>query len=255
MTRNTTGSATRQPINYLDVTVARTGLSMAAASILALMLAAPALVALPSHGESDGPSAAQAIVAYGFLRWGDQFDQLVGSSPNLTLVQNLRALDTALKSLDCDVPNRMAMATHQEVMALASVPTGRWIDAPGPSRGSLGTWLFVMEPPGSPPRGTLVILSTEGPSQTTVFWLSEVGKGYQAKLPFDSFKKGKVSNETTVIGTATSIKFEGSDAILLEDWGEPGIGPPESQRVGRVFRLNLSSGTVVLVLRGTLPQH
>jgi hypothetical protein len=88
-----------------------------------------------------------------------------------------------------------------------------------------------------------------------VFWLEEANRGYVARLLFDSFKKGKVSNETTVVGAATSLKFESDNEILLKDWGEPGIGPAEFLRVGRVFRLDLSRDTVTLVSPGTPPQR
>lgn len=230
------------------VTVARSSLSIAVASILALALSAPPVLPMPSQGESGGPNAAQAIVAYGFLRWGDlEFDQLVASSPNLTLVQNLRALDTALKALDCDVRNRMAMASQQYVTALAFAPMRHWIISPAPSAGSLGTWLFVLSPPGNSLRGTLVILATEGPSQTTVFWLKKVGRRYQTKLVFDSFKKGTISNDTTQMGTVTTIQFKSGNSLLLKDWGEPGIGPAEFTRVRRVFHLNLSTDVVTEV--------
>ncbi len=88
-----------------------------------------------------------------------------------------------------------------------------------------------------------------------MFWIEEANKGYLAKLLFDSFKKGKISNESTVMGAATSIRFEGDNDILLKDWGEPGIGPPEFMRTGRVFRLNLSRDTLTLVSPGTRPQQ
>lgn len=245
-----------QPTRTLDVTVTRSVLPLAAVITLALTLAASALLAVPSRDESSGPDAAQAIIAYGFLRYDYLgFNKLLASSASLPTIQNLRSLDAALKSLQCDVPTRMAFGSRQEVTALASVPMGRWINSPRPSRGSLGTWLFVMKPPGHLHRGVLVILSDEGPAQTTVFWLRRAGKGYQAGLLLDSFKKGSISNDTTQVGAVTTIKFESDNLLLLKDWGEPGIGPPEFTRVRRVFRLNLSTDVVTEVTSGVPERH
>ena len=245
-----------QQTRTLDGTVARGVLSLATAVALALTLAASALLAMPSQDESGGPDTAQAIIAYSFLRHDYLgFNRLLASSASLPMIQNLRSLDAALKSLHCDIPTRMAFGSRQEVTALASVPMGRWINSPRPSRGSLGTWLFVMKPPGHLHRGVLVVFSTEGPRQTTVFRLRRADKGYQARLLLDSFKKGSISNDATQVGAVTTIKFESDNLLLLKDWGEPGIGPPEFTRVRRVFRLNLSTDVVTEVTSGAPGRH
>jgi hypothetical protein len=79
-------------------------------------------------------------------------------------------------------------------------------------------------------------------------------KGYAAKLLFDSFTKGKIANETTVAGAATSVSFEGENAILLKEFREPGSGPFEHM-MGRVFRLDLISETMTLVSPGLLQKR
>jgi hypothetical protein len=39
-----------------------------------------------------------------------------------------------------------------------------------------------------------------------------------AKLLFDSFTKGKIANETTMLGAATFVSFERENAILLKEF-------------------------------------
>jgi hypothetical protein len=206
-----------------------------------------------SPGQSDDISPSQAIVTYSFLRYDYLgFDQVVASNPNLAVARNLRSLDDALESLGCDVRTRMA-GPHG-VAALPSFPVGQWIGFPSSSKNSIGRWLFVMERSGTHRHETLVILSDQAPNQTTVFWLEKGTGGYSAKLVFDSFKKGKVRNEWTTVGAATSIKFLDENQLLLKDQGEPGVGPPQFRRINRVFRLDLSQASVTLVSPGIPPQ-
>ena len=193
-------------------------------------------------GQSDDMSPAQAIVTYGFLRYDYfGFDQLIASNPNLAVAKYLKSLDAALESLGCDLRTRMA--PPHKLLALPSFPLGQWVGFPSSPKNSLGRWLFVMERPQTHQRGALVIFSDEGPGQTTVFWLEKSSGGYAAKLIFDSFKKGKVSNTWTVVGAATSIKFQDQNQLLLMDRGEP----QEAPGAKRVFRLGLSQGSVTLV--------
>ena len=141
-----------------------------------------------------------------------------------------------------------------KVLALPSFPVGRWIGFPSSPKNSIGSWLFVMESPETRQRKTLVIFSGEAPDHTTVFWLERANEGYVVKLLFDSFKKGEVSNEKTVVGAARSIKFLDESQLLLKDQGEPGVGPPEFRRIDRVFRLDLSQASVTLVSPGIPPR-
>ncbi|HTS13060.1 MAG TPA: hypothetical protein VMH00_13150 [Candidatus Limnocylindrales bacterium] len=228
----------------------------AAACALALVLATPAQLSRPSTEQAGGRSLSQAIVAYGFLRWDYlDFDQLLESHATLSLTENLKALDAALASLNCDVRQRMA-GSHRTLI-LPPVPFNQWLGFPrtGGRNSPEDGWLFVTQTMATSPERVLVVFSTARPEHTTVFWLEKAGKGYATKLVFDSFKKGKISNEGTVMGAATSVKFESDNVILLKDWGEPGIGPREFTRVGRVFRLDLPRDTVTLVSPGTPSQH
>lgn len=237
------------------VVSAASSLLLGAACTLALLLVTPAQPLVLNPGESGGRSISQAVITYGFLRWDYlEFDRLLASSPALPLAQNLKALDAALESLGCDIGKRMA-GPHKALI-LPPFPFNQWIGfrRTGGRRSLEGGWLFVTQHIGTPPQRVLVVFSSASPEQTTVFWIEEADKGYVAKLLFDSFRKGKISNEMTVMGAATSIKFENDNNILLKDWGEPGIGPPESMRAGRVFRLNLARESIALVSPGT-PQH
>jgi hypothetical protein len=206
-----------------------------------------------SPGQSDDFNPSQAIVTYGFLQYDYlSFDQVIASNPNLAVAKDLKSLDTALESLGCDLRRRMAWP-HQ-VLVLPSFPVGQWIGFPSSSKNSIGSWLFVMERPGTHRHETLVILSGEAPNHTTVFWLKQADEGYVVKLLFDSFKKGEVSNEKTVVGAARSIKFLDENQLLLKDQGEPGTEPPEFRKINRVFRLDLLQASVTLVSPGTRPQ-
>jgi hypothetical protein len=197
---------------------------------------------------------AQAIVAYGYLRWDYlEFDKLVALIPDLALASDLRSLNQSLDSLRCDVPKRMAVP-HQTLI-LPPFPITEWFGFDRPSRNSPDDgWLFVTQATGSSPQHVLVVLSSSGPEQTTVFWLEHSDKGYAAKLLFDSFTKGKVANETTVVGAATFVSFEGENAILLKEFSEPGSGRFDHV-MGRVFSLDLTSDTITLASHGTLQKR
>jgi len=60
-----------------------------------LSLALPLVMArAPDSGlvAPSGRSLSQAIITYGYLRWGyDDFDRMLASSPNLPLAKNLKA--------------------------------------------------------------------------------------------------------------------------------------------------------------------
>jgi len=196
-----------------------------------LLVACLLIWALPldSRTASSGArSVSQAVVAYGFLRWDYlDLDKLFASNTDLAAVQELKALDAALKSLDCDVSTRLA-SPHQAII-LPSAPVSEWIGFPRPEgRNSPDKgWLFVTQSSGTGSERALVVLSSASPERTTVFWLEDTGTGYAAKLLYDSVKKGKVSNATTMVGAATQVRIEKAGDVLLKDWGEPGVGPRE----------------------------
>jgi hypothetical protein len=236
-----------------SLVVAATSLVIAWVLILALPVVAPAQnrASTPS-GSGEGIS--QAVVAYGFLRWDYlEFDRLLATTSGLGLAADLASLDKSLDSLHCDVPKRMA-GPHK-VLILPPLPNTQWFgfERPGGRNSPERGWLFVTQPFGASPQRVLVVLTSASPEQTSVFWLEHGNEGYTANLLFDSFAKGQISNDTTVVGAATFISFEGENTILLKDWGEPGIGPPEARRRGRIFRLDLKSGAVTLVSPGILP--
>lgn len=200
-------------------------------------------------------SLSQAVIAYSFLRWDYlDLDKLFASDASLQVVQNLQALDSALKSLDCDVPMRLAVP--HKALILPPLPFNHWVGfrRTGGRNSPEGGWLFVTQPSGNSPQRVLVVFSSSSPEETTVFSIEEADKGYLAELLFDSFKKGKISNASTMMGAVTSIRLESNTEMLVKDWGEPGVGPPNAMRVGRVFRLDLSRDTVALVSPGA-PEH
>lgn len=223
-----------------------------------LLLVTPCLLALAFHtGNSratssgaagpGGTSMPQAVIAYGFLRWGYlEFDQLVKSNPTLPVVQNLKVLDEALDSLHCDVPTRMA-SPHQAVILPPDL-RGQWIgfSRPGGRNSRESAWLFVTDPKDTKQHRVLVVFSSAAPEHSTIFWLDDNSGRYSASLLYDSLKRGKVSNAPTTVGAITSVKLEKDNIISLKDWGEPGIGPPGSTGARRVFQLNLSDGAMAL---------
>lgn len=196
----------------------------------------------------NGGGLSEAVVAYAYLRWDYQgFEKLVNSSASLSVLQDLRALDVALESLRCDVPTRMA-GPHR-AMILPPSPTGQWFSFPRPGGRSSpeNGWLFVTQPVHGETQRVLVVFSTAAPEHTTVFWLVRSSDGrYSVSLVYDSSTKPSVANEATTIGAVTAIRFENSADLLLQDWGEPGIGPAEFNNARRIFRLNLSDGKVTL---------
>ena len=195
----------------------------------------------------------QAIVAYGYLRWDYlEFDRLLALIPELGLASDLRSLDKSLDSLHCDVPKRMALP--HRALVLPPFPISEWFgfERPGAGNSTEDGWLFVTQAIGRSPQRVLVVLSSSRPEQTTVFWLEHGDGGYAARLLFDSFTKGKIVNETTMVGAARSVSFERENAILLKEFQEPGSGPFD-RMLGRVFRLDLMSGAVTLFSPG-VPQ-
>ncbi len=205
---------------------------------------------------SGNSSLSQAIVAYGFLRWDYlDFDKLLAADADLAVVKKLKALDVALKSLDCDVPTRLA--SPHGALILPSSPVDEWVGFPRPqSRNSSDNgWLFVTQPGLAVPQRVLVVFSSASPEHTTIFWLEEADAGYATKLLYDSSKRSKISNEITMIGAVTAVKIGKNGEVLLKDYGEPGVGPREFARVGRVFRLDPSHDTLTLVSPGRPPQH
>jgi hypothetical protein len=225
------------------------GLALAIGLVLS-----PQVLSAQKHTYTPADSGLpQAIVAYGYPRWDYlEFDRLLALIPELGLASDLKSLDKNLDSLHCDVPKRMA-APHRALI-LPPFPITQWFGFERPESSPEDGWLFVTQDNWSSPDRVLVVLSSSGPEQTTVFWLEHSDKGYAAKLLFDSFTKGKIANETTMVGAATFVSFEGEDAILLKEFREPGSGPFEHM-MGRVFRLDLLSDTITLVSPGVLQKR
>lgn len=193
-------------------------------------------------------SLPQTVITYGFLRWDYvDLDKLFASDTRLPVIRDLQALDAAVKSLDCDVPVRLAMP--HKALILPSSPKDLWFGfkrlegRSSPYRG----WLFVTEPAQGGSQRVLVVLSSASPDRTTAFWLEHTEAGYAVRLLYDSMKKGRITNAATIMGAATEVKIEKTGGILLKDSGEPGVGPREFVRTGRIFRLELSQGAVSLV--------
>lgn len=192
----------------------------------------------------------QAIIAYGYLRWDYlEFDRLLTLIPGLGLASDLRSLDKSLDSLHCDVPKRMALPHRALILPLFPITQWFGFERPGPGDSPDDGWLFVTQDTWSSPERVLVVLSSSSPEQTTVFWLEHGDGGYATKLLFDSFAKGKIANEATMVGAATFVSFEGENAILLKEFQEPGSGPFDRMS-GRVFRLDLTADIVTLVSPG-----
>ena len=232
-------------------------LVLGVACVLALALpVGKAQGPVPVSGAAGAINLSQAVITYGFLRWDYlEFDQLVTASSNLALVQNLKALDAALDSLHCDVPTRIA-GPHRALILPSSL-IDQWVgfDRPNGRKSPERGWLFVTQPRDTAPQRVLVVFSSAAPEHTTILWLEGSGNRYAARLLYDSSRKGKVSNETTILGAVTEVRFEKDNEVLLKDWGEPGIGPPEVTEVRRVFRLDQSKGTVTLADPGRLQCH
>lgn len=216
------------------------------AACLILALVPVSAVAVP--GQRSLP---QTVITYGFLRWNYvDLDRLFASDQRFPVIQDLQKLDTALKSLDCDVPARLAMP--HAALILPPFPKNVWFGFQrigvrnSPDRG----WLFVTEPTERDSQRVLVVVSSASPERTTVFWLRDTGTGYATQLLYDSLKKGRVTNAATIMGAATEVKIENAGNVLLKDWGEPGVGPREFARIGRIFRLEPSQRTVLLVSPG-----
>jgi hypothetical protein len=198
-------------------------------------------------GALGARDVSQAVITYGFLRWDYlEFDRLVSSSANLPVLQDLKSLDEAISSINCDVP--MRMAGHHEALILPADLVGQWIgfERPGGRNSTETGWLFLIPSGRTAAQRVLVVFSSGAPEHSTIFWLDQTAGRYSVSLLYDSFKKGKVSNAATTVGAVTSVKLKEDNLILLSDWGEPGIGPPRSTGVRRVFRLNLLDGTIAL---------
>lgn len=231
----------------LDVTAS--SLLLVAGCILTLVVALNSEIVAPNKVDLS-----QAVIAYSFLRW-DYLDleKLFASDSNLPVVQNLKALDTGLKSLDCDVPTRLAVP-HRALILPASPMNWFGFERPAERNSPDRGWLFVTQSSGNGSERVLVVLSSASPDRTTVFWLEGRGSGYEANLLYDSLKKGRISNAATMVGAATEVKIEKNGEVLLKDWGEPGVGPREFARVGRIFRLDALHDIIALVSPGT-PEH
>ena len=223
--------------------------ALPAALVILLLLLAPSCVAQPATGDT-----AQELVAYRYLvAWfGNTFLSRELHSPTTPLELQMEALGKSLGSLHCDIRQRLAMST--ESILVPSSDAERWLGL-FKSKHIVGSWLVVIKLPETASQRVLVILSSRGPAQTTVFWLEPTGQGYGVSLLYDSFKRDTISNpKWGTIGAASGVKFENDRQLLLRELLEPGSGAdPCLVEWGRLFRLNLSTGRMELVSPGKTP--
>jgi hypothetical protein len=197
----------------------------------------------------------QEIITYGFLSWnyGD-VNKLLGSSASPGLAREMKALQGAFSSLNCDIPTRLSFP--HKAFIVPSFPVGQWIgfvrtaETP-PEEGTL----FVTEPRRTKMPRVLVVLSSVAPERTTVFSIEERDGGYVSSLVYDSFKKGKIRNANhTVIGAVTAVSVGNGDEILLREWAEPGSRPGIMGSMGRVFQIDPNRDEILLKKSGALPR-
>jgi hypothetical protein len=208
-----------------------------------------------SLGAQQSNEVAQATIAYGFLVSHYPNEFLVAPEPTIRAAQDMKDLGNALESLHCDIPTRLAFP-HSAIMVPPSL-ADRWLGFPSAAKNrSVGGWLFLIGPLGSASQRFLALLSSAGPARTTVFWLDKGKSGYVTKLIYDSFKKNELGRETTMIGRTTKVRLGKNNDILVKELVEPGSGPQRWQfATGRVFRIDLSQGTITLVLPKMLPRN
>lgn len=233
----------------LNPGVAVSSLALGAACVLAFV---------PRNALRATPSAdlTQAVIAYGFLssNYGD-FDKLLGAGSALGLAGDMKALEGALGSLNCDVPIRIGFP--HRAFVVPSYPVGQWIGSirtaeTPPQEGTL----LVTEHLRMKPARVLVVLSSVAPERTTVFWIEGTVRGYLSRLVYDSFRKGKIANAPhTVIGAVTAASAGRSDEIFVKEWAEPGSRPRTMGSVGRVFKVDPARDEVTLKSPGLLPQE
>jgi len=202
-----------------------------------------ALSSVWSIHAQENNEAAQAIIVYGFLVEHYPNDFLVASHATAPLVKDMSLLASALDSIHCDVPTRLAFP-HRAIVVPSSA-ADRWLgfrrlDKNRVQDGSL----FVIEYSRSGSQRILVVLSSLGPARTTVFWVEKSEGGYVGKLVYDSFKKEELANETT-LGATAEVKLANNNDVLIKELVEVGSGPLRWQFAkGRVFRVDLRGGTI-----------
>ena len=226
----------------------------ASSRFLLTCILAGGLCSALSFGANEPQGVAQAVVAYGFLVSHYPNEFLVASEPVAPLGAEVKILRVALDSLHCDFPERLAFP--HDAIIVPSTLAHRWLTFPMTrARPPVRGWLFLINAPGDASQRVLVVYSSGGPSRTTIFWLERARSGYATKLVYDSFKKPGNSKEI-MIGRAGGIKLGPKDDIFVKELIEPGAGPPGVEfRVGRLFRIDLSSGKVALVGPGAEPSH
>jgi hypothetical protein len=220
---------------------------------LPLYLVLAAAMAMSATPDLAGQDVAQKLITYGYLVEWFPDDFLLHTGPKTPLTREMETLGNALNSLHCDVTNRLAFS-HDALLVVPS-PDGRWVELPKPTKNSLFGWLVVIRFAPADSQRVLAVLTGQGPADTTVFSLEAGREGYVAKLLYDSFKKNKISNlNYEMIGAISALRLESSTSLVLKELVQPGSGPREQFAVGRVFRLNLSSGKMELFSAGTLPK-
>lgn len=222
--------------------------AVTAALVISLSSLVPSCFAQPASGDT-----AQELVAYRYLvaRFGNTFLSRELHPPTTPLELQMEALGETLGSLHCDVRRRLAMST--ESILVPSSDAERWLGL-FKSRHTAGSWLVVIQL-SETSQHVLVILSSLGPAQTTVFWLEPTEQGYGVSLLYDSFKKNTISSpKWGMMGAASGVKFENNRELLLRELVEPGSGAdPCLVEWGRLFRINVSTGRMQLVSPGKTP--
>lgn len=198
---------------------------------------------------------AQALVTFGYLaEWfPDYYVKVPPRALPTPLAQQRNAMRAALGSLHCDIMHSLPM-DHESVILPHSLE-GHWVALPAPPGGIDGR-LFVIEAARELPQHVLVVLATEAPYETTVFWFGQNAQGYTAKLLYDSFKKWRVVNlSEEMMGTTTAVKLTESGNLMLRELVEPGSGAdPCLVAHDRIFRLDLKSGKMYLAAPGWMPK-
>ncbi len=196
----------------------------------------------------------EALITYGFLRSSyPDFDHLLSSCSTYALTRDMKTLQAALGTLNCDVVIRLAFP-HRDLV-VPRWPVGQWIGFPGTGESppELGT-LFVTQPMAASPHCVWVVFSSAAPERTTMFWLQQDKSGYRTKLVYDTSIEGEIKNAPeTAVGTITSVSIGERGVILVKEWREPGSRPHHSGLAGRVFALDPEKCEIILKSGGTLP--
>jgi len=233
----------RPTINLNASVASRTALSIA-------FLVAGLLVTEGRSVAMQENSLSEALVTYSFLasHYSLRFLFVHRNATN-TLARDMKALNDALTTLQCNTPNILAMP-HAAVIVPTSA-SGQWFSLEPTKTPPNEGLLFVTRPQTRNGARVLAVVSGIGPDETTIFWLQNTNGSFSATLLYDSFKKGKVANSPgTIVGMIMAVRLERGDDILLKEWAEPGSRQGIMGKMGRVFRLDPARDTVTLISAG-----